>query len=107
MFTAGNSESVRDAFNTALTFAERREDAYRQLRLLSGLSMYLHRVIDAAGSLEVASRLLGFARSMLENARRNTTDELCLASSSSDGDGCCARAKLPAFGLFDGSERSV
>ncbi len=56
MFTAGNSERVRDAFNTALTFAERREDAYQQLRLLSGLSMYLHRTIDAAGSLEVALR---------------------------------------------------
>ncbi|WP_045008272.1 winged helix-turn-helix domain-containing protein [Bradyrhizobium sp. LTSP857] len=56
MFTAGNSERVRDAFNTALTFAERREDAYQQLRLLSGLSMYLHRTIDATGSLEVALR---------------------------------------------------
>ena len=33
MFTAGNSERVCDAFNTALTFAERREDAYQQLRL--------------------------------------------------------------------------
>jgi predicted ATPase/DNA-binding winged helix-turn-helix (wHTH) protein len=56
MFTAGNSERVRDAFNTALTLAERREDAYQQLQLLSGLSMYLHRTIDAAGSLEVALR---------------------------------------------------
>jgi predicted ATPase/DNA-binding winged helix-turn-helix (wHTH) protein len=56
MFTAGNSERVRDAFNMALTFAERREDAYQQLRLLSGLSMYLHRTIDATGSLEVAMR---------------------------------------------------
>ncbi|MET4198670.1 winged helix-turn-helix domain-containing protein [Bradyrhizobium sp. LA6.12] len=56
MFTAGNSERVRDAFNKALTFAELREDAYQQLRLLSGLSMYLHRTIDAAGSLEVALR---------------------------------------------------
>jgi predicted ATPase/DNA-binding winged helix-turn-helix (wHTH) protein len=56
MFTAGNSERVRDAFNMALTFAERCEDAYQQLRLLSGLSMYLHRTIDAAGSLEVALR---------------------------------------------------
>ncbi len=56
MFTVGNSERVRDAFNTALKFAERREDAYQQLRLLSGLSMYLHRTIDAAGSLEVARR---------------------------------------------------
>lgn len=56
MFTAGNSERVRDAFDAALTFAEQREDAYQQLRLLSGLSMYLHRTIDAAGSLEVARR---------------------------------------------------
>jgi predicted ATPase len=62
MFTAGNSEKVRDAFNTALTFAERREDAYQQLRLLSGLSMYLHRTIDAAGSLEVALRAESVAK---------------------------------------------
>lgn len=56
MFTAGNSERVRDAFNTALALAEQCEDAYQQLRLLSGLSMYLHRTIDVAGSLEVARR---------------------------------------------------
>jgi predicted ATPase/DNA-binding winged helix-turn-helix (wHTH) protein len=56
MFTTGNSERVRDAFNSALTFAERRGDAYQQLRLLSGLSMYLHRLIDTAGSLDVALR---------------------------------------------------
>jgi predicted ATPase/DNA-binding winged helix-turn-helix (wHTH) protein len=56
MFTTGNSERVRDAFNSALAFAERRKDAYQQLRLLSGLSMYLHRMIDASGSLDVALR---------------------------------------------------
>jgi predicted ATPase/DNA-binding winged helix-turn-helix (wHTH) protein len=56
MFTAGNSERVREAFNTSLTFAERLDDTYQQLRLLSGLSMYLHRTIDAVGSLEVALR---------------------------------------------------
>jgi predicted ATPase/DNA-binding winged helix-turn-helix (wHTH) protein len=62
MFTAGNSERVRDAFNKALTFAERREDTYQQLHLLSGLSMYLHRTIDAAGSLEVALRAESVAK---------------------------------------------
>jgi predicted ATPase/DNA-binding winged helix-turn-helix (wHTH) protein len=62
MFTAGNSERVRDAFNTALTYAEQREDSYQQLRLLSGLSMYLHRTIDAAGSLEVALRAESVAK---------------------------------------------
>jgi predicted ATPase/DNA-binding winged helix-turn-helix (wHTH) protein len=62
MFTAGNSERVREAFNAALTFAERLEDTYQQLRLLSGLSMYLHRTIDAAGSLEVALRAESVAK---------------------------------------------
>jgi predicted ATPase/DNA-binding winged helix-turn-helix (wHTH) protein len=56
MFTEGNSQRVRDAFNSALRFAEKREDAYQQLRLLSGLSMYCHRRIDVAGSLELALR---------------------------------------------------
>lgn len=56
MFTAGNSEKVHDAFKTALMFAERRGDAHQQLRLLSGLSMYLHRTTDTAGSLELALR---------------------------------------------------
>lgn len=62
MFTAGNSERVRNAFNTALTFAEQLGDAYRQLRVLSGLSMYLHRTIDAAGSLEIARRAASVAK---------------------------------------------
>jgi predicted ATPase len=56
MFTEGNSERVRDAFNSALTLAEERKDAYQKLRLLSGLSMYCHRRIDVAGSLELAHR---------------------------------------------------
>jgi predicted ATPase/DNA-binding winged helix-turn-helix (wHTH) protein len=56
MFTEGNSERVHDAFNRALNFAEELEDAYQQLRLLSGLSMYRHRRIDVAGSLELALR---------------------------------------------------
>jgi len=62
MFTAGNSERVRDAFNKALTFAEQREDTHQQLHLLSGLSMYLHRTIDAVASLEVARRAEAVAK---------------------------------------------
>jgi predicted ATPase/DNA-binding winged helix-turn-helix (wHTH) protein len=62
MFTAGNSERIRDAFNTALIFAERLEDTRHQLRLLSGLSVYLHRAIDATGSLEVALRAESVAK---------------------------------------------
>jgi predicted ATPase/DNA-binding winged helix-turn-helix (wHTH) protein len=75
MFTAGNSERVRNAFNTALTFAERREDAYQQLRLLSGLSMYLHRTIDPAGSLEVAQRAEAVAK------KTGNPDDAALADS--------------------------
>jgi predicted ATPase/DNA-binding winged helix-turn-helix (wHTH) protein len=56
MFTEGNSERVRSAFQTALAFAERRDDSYQQLRLLSGLSMYFHRTFDAAGSMKLALR---------------------------------------------------
>jgi predicted ATPase/DNA-binding winged helix-turn-helix (wHTH) protein len=56
MFTEGNSERVRNAFQSALAFAERREDSYQQLRLLSGLSMYFHRTFDAAGSMKLALR---------------------------------------------------
>jgi predicted ATPase/DNA-binding winged helix-turn-helix (wHTH) protein len=62
MFTEGNSERVRDAFNRALTLADEHEDAYQQLRLLSGLSMYCHRRIDVAGSLELALRGHAVAR---------------------------------------------
>lgn len=56
MFTEGSSERIRAAFDKALTFAKRREDAYQQLRLLHGLSMYLYAIIDVEGALECALR---------------------------------------------------
>ena len=62
MFTEGNSERVRNAFQSALAFAERREDSYQQLRLLSGLSMYSHRTFDAASSMKLALRGEAVAR---------------------------------------------
>jgi predicted ATPase/DNA-binding winged helix-turn-helix (wHTH) protein len=62
MFTEGNSDKVRDAFQTALGLAEQCDDAPQQLRLLSGLSMYFHRIIDAAGTLELALRGEAVAR---------------------------------------------
>jgi predicted ATPase/DNA-binding winged helix-turn-helix (wHTH) protein len=75
MFTAGNSERVREAFQTALTFAERREDAYQQLRLLSGFSMYFHRIIDAAGALELALRGQAVAK------KTGSPDDVAIANS--------------------------
>jgi predicted ATPase/DNA-binding winged helix-turn-helix (wHTH) protein len=54
MFTEGNSKTVRDAFDTALDFAQRYEDARQQLRLIAALSIYSHRMVDVAGTLELA-----------------------------------------------------
>jgi predicted ATPase len=75
MFTEGNGEGVRSAFQTALTVAERREDSYQQLRLLSGLSMYFHRTFDAAGSMKLARRGEAVAR------RTKSAEDAMLADS--------------------------
>jgi predicted ATPase/DNA-binding winged helix-turn-helix (wHTH) protein len=62
MYTEGNSERVREAFDTALNFAQQHEDAHLHLSLLSGLSMYLHGLVDAAGTFELALRSEAAAR---------------------------------------------
>jgi hypothetical protein len=56
MYTEGNSERVREAFHTAMNLAQRHEDARLHLSLLSGMSMYLHGIVDAAGTYELALR---------------------------------------------------
>ena len=61
MYTEGNSERVREAFHTALNFAQRHEDAHLHLSLLSGMSMYLHGIVDAAGTYELALRSVAAA----------------------------------------------
>src|SRR6266571_1291651 len=62
MYTEGNSERVREAFHTALNFAQRHEDTHLHLCLLSGMSMYLHGIVDAAGAYELALRSVAAAR---------------------------------------------
>ena len=62
MYTEGNSERVREAFHTALSFAQRHEDAHLHVCLLSGMSMYLHGIVDAAGTYELALRSGAVAR---------------------------------------------
>jgi hypothetical protein len=47
MYTEGNSERVHEAFHTALNLAQRQEDAHLRLALLSGMSLYLHGIVDA------------------------------------------------------------
>ena len=62
MYTEGNSERVREAFHTALNFAQQHEDTHLHLSLLSGMSMYLHGLVDAAGTYELALRSAAAAR---------------------------------------------
>lgn len=62
MYTEGNSEKVREGFHTALNFALRQEDTHVHLCLLSGMSMYLHGIVDAAGTYELALRSAAVAR---------------------------------------------
>jgi tetratricopeptide (TPR) repeat protein len=62
MYTEGNSERVRAAFDTALNFAQRHGDTRLHLSLLSGMSMYLHGTVDAAGTYELALRSVAAAR---------------------------------------------
>ncbi len=62
MYTEGNSERVREAFHTALNFAQQHEDTHLHLSLLSGMSMYLHGLVDAAGTYELALRSEDAAR---------------------------------------------
>jgi hypothetical protein len=62
MYTEGNSERVREAFHTALNFAQQHDDTRLHLSLLSGMSMYLHGLVDAAGTHELALRSEAAAR---------------------------------------------
>jgi predicted ATPase/DNA-binding winged helix-turn-helix (wHTH) protein len=54
MYTEGNSERVREAFHTALSFAQRHEESHLHLCLLGGMSMYLHGIDDRAAVYELA-----------------------------------------------------
>src|SRR5882757_7932309 len=75
MYTEGNSERVREAFHTALTFAHRHEDTRLHLSLLSGMSMYLHGIVDAAGTYELALRSVAAAR------KNGSPDDVAVADS--------------------------
>src|ERR1700730_5069756 len=79
MYTEGNSERVREAFHTALSFAQRHEDTRLHLSLLSGMSMYLHGIVDAAGTYEIALRSVAAAR------KTGSPDDAAIADSMLGG----------------------
>jgi predicted ATPase/DNA-binding winged helix-turn-helix (wHTH) protein len=75
MYTEGNSERVREAFHTALNFAQQHENTHLHLSLLGGMSMYLHGLVDAAGTYELALRSAAAAR------KAGSPDEAAIADS--------------------------
>src|SRR5712671_2976439 len=88
MYTEGNSERVREAFHTALDFAQRHEDTRLHLSLLSGMSMYLHGIVDAAGTYELALQSVAAAR------KTGSPDDAAIADSML-GAAYCLRSDQP------------
>jgi predicted ATPase/DNA-binding winged helix-turn-helix (wHTH) protein len=86
MLTEGSSERLRVAFDKALTVAERREDAHQQLRLLGGLFMYLHAIIDVEGALEVALRSEAVAKKTGNPADEVVADSMLVVAYLDLGD---------------------
>jgi predicted ATPase len=56
MFTRGHSDQVRAEYERGLALAEAFADRVRQLRLLAGLNLFLHRLGDIRGALAVAEQ---------------------------------------------------
>jgi predicted ATPase/DNA-binding winged helix-turn-helix (wHTH) protein len=56
MLTRGHSDQVRAAIERGLSLAETFQDRKRQLRLLSGLNLFLHRLGDLRDAMAVAER---------------------------------------------------
>ena len=56
MLTRGNSDQVRAEFERGLALAEALQDSARQLRLLSGLNIFLMRLGDIRGALAAAEQ---------------------------------------------------
>jgi len=75
MYTEGNSERVREVFHTALDLAQRQENAHLRLSLLSGMSLYLHGIVDAKGTYELA------LQSMAAAGKTGRLDDAAIAES--------------------------
>jgi predicted ATPase/DNA-binding winged helix-turn-helix (wHTH) protein len=56
MHTEGNDQRVRTAFASALEIAIDQEDLAHELRILSGLFMYSHWIMDIRGATDIAVR---------------------------------------------------
>jgi predicted ATPase/DNA-binding winged helix-turn-helix (wHTH) protein len=88
MHSEESSQRIRETFDTALDLAQRHEDTHLQLCLLSGMSMHLHRIVDAAGTYELALRGVAVARKI------GSPDHAALAASML-GAAYCLRTDQP------------
>jgi predicted ATPase/DNA-binding winged helix-turn-helix (wHTH) protein len=88
MYTEGNSERVREAFHTALNLAQLHQDTRLHLSLLSGMALYLHGIVDAAGIHELALRGGAAAR------KTGSPDDLAIANAIL-GSAYCLRCDQP------------
>ena len=64
MFTHGNAPEVRDAIERGLHLAEQTGQLWHQLNLLTGLHVFLTRIGDYAGAVQIAERSIEVARAI-------------------------------------------
>ncbi|WP_407178659.1 ATP-binding protein [Bradyrhizobium sp. STM 3562] len=74
MFTRGNGEEVRIAFNRSLELAQALEDAHWQLCLLREFHIYLTRIGDFQGALRVGERGEAVAKPLNDPAATRTAE---------------------------------
>jgi len=74
MFTKGNREEVRSALTRGLELAESLHEPYHQLRLLGCLNIFLTRIGDFRGALQVAQQSESVAKALDDPAAAALAD---------------------------------
>jgi predicted ATPase/DNA-binding winged helix-turn-helix (wHTH) protein len=96
MFTKGNSEEVKLAFEKALVLAERLDDARYELRLNGGLYMFSLRTGDFNGSLRFAQRCARIAEKTSDGVSTDIAHALLSVSYHLMGDQLAAQRHCEA-----------
>jgi predicted ATPase/DNA-binding winged helix-turn-helix (wHTH) protein len=94
MLTKGNSDQVRAEFERGLALAEAFQDSARQLRLLSGLNIFLMRLGDIRGALAAAEQAGVIAQAAKHPAGAAWGDWWCGIANHFLGDQAAAQLHL-------------
>jgi predicted ATPase len=86
MFTEGNSEDALAAYERAFALAEKLDNHFFQLRLLSAIYVYRRRVGDFPRLLEVAERAAGVAQAIGSTAAKAAASTMLGVSRYHNGD---------------------